>query len=108
MVPDSRASRGPPGLAGRPPVPVTVPKSMYGHLYGASAATELAAALLSFETGLVPPTHGLTALDSACDLDLVTRTRERPVRRAVISARAREGMSVALTVARDPIPVNSN
>ncbi|HET9959541.1 MAG TPA: beta-ketoacyl synthase N-terminal-like domain-containing protein, partial [Polyangiaceae bacterium] len=80
-------------------VPVTIPKTMYGHLYGASAVTELAIALLSFESGCLPPTTGTQALDPQCPVDLVLEPRSRPVRRALISSRAREGTAVVLGVA---------
>lgn len=79
-------------------VPVTIPKTCYGHLYGASAATELAVALLAFEEGRLPPTVGVPSVDSDCAVDLVTSSRAQPVRRALISSRAREGTAVAISV----------
>ncbi len=37
-----------------PDVPVAVPKSLFGHLYGASCTTEVACSLMAMETGELP------------------------------------------------------
>ena len=79
-------------------VPVTCPKSIYGHLYGASCASELACGLLAMETGLVPPTLGYAEPDPECPLHIVTRAQERAVSRVIVNARSREGVNVSLVV----------
>ncbi|MET7637240.1 beta-ketoacyl-[acyl-carrier-protein] synthase family protein [Streptomyces sp. NPDC005438] len=80
-------------------VAVTVPKAGHGHQYGASAATELAGALLSMRDGVIPPTPGATTVDPALDVDLVTDRRTTPVDLAVVNSRSREGTNVCAVVA---------
>lgn len=54
---------------GEPGPPVTSTKGVTGHLLGAAGPVELAAVLLSFEKGLIPPTAGFTTPDP--DLPMV-------------------------------------
>jgi 3-oxoacyl-(acyl-carrier-protein) synthase len=77
-------------------VPVTVPKSAYGHLYGASFATELACGLLALTTGLIPPTVGTRHMDSACGLNLLTHAERLTISAFLVLASSREGVSIAL------------
>ena len=79
-------------------VPVTVPKATYGHLYGASGASELACGLLAMKTGIVPPTLGYSEPDPACPLYIVTRPERRAVSTVLLNARSREGVNVSLVV----------
>jgi len=79
-------------------VPVTVPKSIYGHLYGASFGSEVACALLTLKTGVVPPTLNFTYPDPECPLNIVTRPEKRAVSRILVNARSREGANVSLVV----------
>ena len=46
-------------------------KSMTGHMLGAAGAVELIASALALESGVLPPTIGLTCPDPDCDLDYV-------------------------------------
>lgn len=60
-------------------VPITSTKAVHGHLVGASGALEGAITVIALQTGRVPPTAHLTALDPACDLDCVPiHGREAP------------------------------
>lgn len=77
-------------------IPVTVPKSMFGHLYGASAVTEAACGLLAGRTSTIPPTAGFVEPDPECPVPVVTRAQERPVRSFLVGSRSREGASAAL------------
>lgn len=52
-------------------IPVSSTKSMHGHLLGAAGALEFAIAVISLESGLLPPTMHLRVADPACDLDYV-------------------------------------
>jgi len=45
---------------------VSAVKSMTGHLLGAAGALGALAAVLSIETGVIPPTANLDNLDPAC------------------------------------------
>ncbi len=48
---------------------LTANKSMIGHTMGAAGSHESIAAIKSLETGIVPPTVGITTPDPDCDLD---------------------------------------
>jgi len=80
-------------------VPVTAPKSLYGHLYGASCITEVACSLLSMETSKLPTTQKITAPDPDCQLNFVTQPESRSVATALVNSRAREGVNASFVVA---------
>jgi 3-oxoacyl-(acyl-carrier-protein) synthase len=52
------------GAAAR--IPVSSTKSMHGHLLGGAGALEMAAALMPFNEGVIPPTANLEQPDPAC------------------------------------------
>ncbi len=52
-------------------VVISSTKSMTGHMLGAAGAVEAIASVLALNTGIVPPTVGLTEPDPECDLDYV-------------------------------------
>jgi len=67
-------------------IPVSSTKSMHGHLLGGAGALEMAAALMPFSEGLIPPTANLTDVDPACAVRHVPRVAERgEIPRAVMS-----------------------
>ncbi|NBW87294.1 MAG: beta-ketoacyl-[acyl-carrier-protein] synthase family protein [Planctomycetia bacterium] len=52
-------------------VPVTAPKSSFGHLGAGGGAVELVASLLGLGRGLVPPTLNYETPDTACPVNVV-------------------------------------
>jgi 3-oxoacyl-[acyl-carrier-protein] synthase II len=71
---------------GKTQVPVSSTKSMHGHLLGGAGALELAAALMPFSEGVLPPTAHLEQPDPACAVRHVARAAERgAIPRAVMS-----------------------
>jgi len=82
--------------------PVTAPRAAYGHLFGASFATELACGLLAMRCGVIPGTAGTTSIAPECEIPLVREPAPAEVRRVVVNARSREGTNVALVAARWP------
>ena len=52
-------------------VPVTAPKSVFGHLGAGGGVVELAASVLGLERGLVPPTINYESPDPACPVSVV-------------------------------------
>jgi 3-oxoacyl-[acyl-carrier-protein] synthase II len=67
-------------------VRVSSTKSLHGHLLGGAGALEMAAALLTLEHGIVPPTAFLAQPDPGCKLRHVALNSERIDRpRAVMS-----------------------
>ncbi|MGI8609893.1 MAG: beta-ketoacyl-ACP synthase II [Candidatus Dormibacteria bacterium] len=63
--------------------PVSSTKSMTGHLLGAAGALEAVVCVKAIETGQVPPTINLEAVDADCQLDHVLQTRRVPVAHAL-------------------------
>jgi len=52
-------------------VPVTAPKSFFGHLGAGGGVVELAASVLGLERGLVPPTLNYLTADPECPVNVV-------------------------------------
>lgn len=78
---------------------VTIPKSMYGHLYGAATATDVACGILSMESDILPPTLGIE--DPAYSLHINTQKDDKTkVNHILINSRAREGINVSLILSR--------
>ncbi|MFC5723793.1 ketosynthase chain-length factor [Streptomyces gamaensis] len=88
-------------------VPVTVPKTLTGRLYGGGAALDVATALLALRDGTVPHTAGVRRPAPGYDIDLVTgEPRWLPLRTAVVLARGHGGFTSALVLRghQDPEP----
>jgi minimal PKS chain-length factor (CLF/KS beta) len=78
-------------------VPVTAPKTGIGRGYCAAPVLDAAAAVLSMEHGLIPPTPNVFAI--CHDLDLVTsRARAAEVRTALVLSRGLMGSNSALVL----------
>ena len=83
-------------------VPVTAIKSYFGNLGAASKAVELVASLGTLESGWIPPTRNLDAIDPACPIDLVHGQPRAAARRsALLVSQAIQGQSVAMVFAKD-------
>ncbi|MFF2625156.1 ketosynthase chain-length factor [Kitasatospora griseola] len=79
-------------------VPVTVPKSMTGRLFG-GAALDIATALLAIRDGLIPPTAPVDAPAAEHRIDLVTGApRPARLRTALVLARGYGGFNSALVL----------
>ncbi|WP_405960694.1 ketosynthase chain-length factor [Streptomyces sp. NBC_00024] len=78
-------------------VPVTAPKTAIGRGNGAAAVLDVAAAVLSMEHGVIPPTPNV--FDVCHDLDLVTtRARAAESRTALVLSRGLMGSNSALVL----------
>jgi 3-oxoacyl-[acyl-carrier-protein] synthase II len=82
-----------------PDVPITVPKSLFGHLYGASCSTEVACSLLAMETGKIPVMQSVNP-DPDCKLNFVTQAQSASVSRTLVNSRAREGVNAAFVISK--------
>lgn len=58
-------------------IPISATKSMIGQAYSAGGLLSVAAALMSLETGIMPPTINLDHPAEDCDLDFVANTARR-------------------------------
>ena len=83
-------------------VPVTAPKSFFGNLGAGGGAVEMAATLLAFEHGLVPPTLNYERPDPDCPVNVVCGHPLQSARRtAVVLNHSRQGQSIAVVLAAD-------
>ncbi len=82
-----------------PDIPITVPKSLFGHLYGASCATEVACSLMAMSTGQLPVMRKLNP-DQGCQLNFVTQAQSRQVSRTLVNSRAREGVNASFVISK--------
>ncbi|HEX6345802.1 beta-ketoacyl synthase N-terminal-like domain-containing protein [Umezawaea sp.] len=79
-------------------VPVSAPKTATGRLYAGGSSLDVAAALLTIRTGLVPPSVNVRP-DGRYRLDLVVGApRALPVRTALVIARGYGGFNAAVVV----------
>jgi len=82
-------------------IPVSAPKSMYGHLLGASGAIDVITTLLAMQEGVIPPTINYQTEDPECALDCVpNEARAKEINRALIISRGRGGINAVLAIER--------
>lgn len=80
-------------------VPMTAPKSLYGHLYGASCVTEVACSVLSMQTGKLPVMQKIEQPDPDCNFNFVTHPANSVVNFALVNSRSREGVNASFVIA---------
>ncbi len=82
-------------------IPVSAPKSMYGHLLGASGAVDVITTLLAMRDGVLPPTINHSSDDPQCSLDCVpNQARDGQVNKALVISRGRGGINAVLVLER--------
>lgn len=84
-------------------LPVSVPRTMLGHSYGAAGALDAITALLALEHGLIPPTINCEELDPRYGLNLV-QEEARPLSASAVllGGRAIGGANVVLALRKVP------
>ena len=80
--------------------PVSALKSITGHMLAASAAIEVAYAVMSVKEGVVLPTINLIEKDPQCALNLFTETKKKAVRTAISNSFGFGGVNAVLIVRR--------
>ena len=83
-------------------VPVCVPKSAFGNLFGAATPLDVVIALLSLEQRVLPPSRNFAQPAPGCDLDIVAG-HPRQVERldtVLVNARGYGGTNVCLVLKR--------
>lgn len=82
-------------------LPVSVPRTMLGHSYGAAGTIDAITALLALRHGLIPPTINCEELNPEYGLNLVQREARPLTRQAVLlGGRAIGGANVILAIKR--------
>lgn len=80
-------------------IPISATKSMIGQAYAAGGLLSVVAALMSLNTGVIPPTINLNDAHSDCDLDFVPlKARLNDVDNALITALSFGGTHSAVIV----------
>ncbi|MFH1877027.1 MAG: beta-ketoacyl-[acyl-carrier-protein] synthase family protein [Candidatus Omnitrophota bacterium] len=80
-------------------IALSAPKSMYGNLLGAQTALDLITTVYSMNNNLVFPTINYQMHDPYCDLDYTPNSpRTKEIKKALLLARGRGGINVALAV----------
>ncbi len=79
-------------------VPVHTIKSTVGESYGASGAAQTASALLSINSGLIPPTINCEEKDPECDLNIVNEKLEKDISTVLINSFDLSGNNSCLVV----------
>ena len=80
-------------------IPISAPKSMIGHMLGATGAIEAIACVKSIETGVIHPTINLDTPDPECDLDYVpNKSREHNVKVAISNSMGIGGQNACLVL----------
>jgi 3-oxoacyl-(acyl-carrier-protein) synthase len=80
-------------------LPVSVPRTMYGHSFAAAGALDTITALLALQYGMIPPTINCERLIQHYGLDLVQNEARRLSRStALIGGRGLGGANVVLTI----------
>jgi 3-oxoacyl-[acyl-carrier-protein] synthase II len=80
-------------------VPVTAPKSYFGHLGAASGSLEMVLCILAFQHGLIPPTLNYEHPDPQCPINVV-HGRPLPLNHptALILSHSPQGQAVAVVL----------
>ncbi|QDS97294.1 beta-ketoacyl-[acyl-carrier-protein] synthase family protein [Adhaeretor mobilis] len=79
-------------------VPVTAPKSYFGHLGAGSGAVELAVSLLALRHGKIPPTLNHESPDPACPVNVVSEMQASNQNTVMALNHKSMGQAVALVV----------
>lgn len=82
-------------------IPISATKSMIGQAYAVGGLNSVAGALMSLNTGVIPPTINLNEPASGCDLDFVPHVaRTNDVRTALVTTLSFGGTHTAAIVSR--------
>lgn len=80
-------------------IPVSAPKTLLGHMYGAAGPADVAIALVCARENLVPPTLGLEEASAGCDLDYVAgSTRPGHIERLLVNSHGFGGVNASMAI----------
>jgi beta-ketoacyl-acyl-carrier-protein synthase II len=78
-------------------LPVSVPRTMFGHSYAAAGAIDAITALLALQYGMIPPTIN-SSPSPAYRLNLIRESRQAALASVLIGGRSMNGVNSALAV----------
>ncbi len=80
-------------------IPVSVPKSTFGNMLGASGALDVITTVLAMEHNTIPPTINYFEPDPDCDLDCCpNKAQAKEIKNALVISRGRGGINCALVL----------
>ena len=85
-------------------IPVTAPKSLFGHAMGAAAGLETVMLMKTFETGVIPPTINLETPDPEIAVNASNQPVEASIGTALKTSSGLGGLNVALVFQAWPSP----
>lgn len=81
-------------------LPVTLPKSLCGHLYGASTSTDVACGLLAINSGLLPECKNSYEVKQD-HFEIVNNiNKPKTINNVLVNSRSREGVNVSFVLSR--------
>lgn len=81
-------------------VPVCAVKSVIGESYGASGAMQTAAAMLTIDNGLIPPTINCEEKDPECDINIICKKLEKDISSVLVNSFDYSGNNSCLFIAK--------
>jgi len=83
-------------------IPVSVPKSIFGNMLGASGALDVITTVLAMEHSMIPPTINYLEPDPECDLDYCpNKAQAKEIKNALVISRGRGGINCALVLQKE-------
>ncbi|MDP4144215.1 MAG: beta-ketoacyl synthase N-terminal-like domain-containing protein [Bacillota bacterium] len=80
-------------------IPISVPKSMFGHLYGGASPVDLISTLMAMENNAIPPTINFVSSADGCDLDYTPNVSSKcNIENALINSRSYDGINASIIV----------
>jgi 3-oxoacyl-[acyl-carrier-protein] synthase II len=90
-------------IFGKRQVPVSALKSMTGHMLSASGAFEAACTAMSLCEGIIPPSINTRDIAPDCEIYLIKKPIQRPIKAAISNSFGFGGVNAVLTIRRfDP------
>lgn len=88
-------------FSNNPSVAIVCSKSSYGHIYGASTATDIATGILASENKTLPPTINFESQDKGRYLNISSHAHKKEINKILFNSRAREGSNVSMVVSTE-------
>jgi 3-oxoacyl-[acyl-carrier-protein] synthase II len=80
-------------------LPLSIPKSNYGHLYGASFSTEIACGLLSIQNKQMPPFFRLSGILNN-NIDPIIGAENKETKNFLVNSIARDGVNISMVITK--------
>lgn len=79
-------------------IPVSCPKSGFGHLYGASTAADIACGLLAAQNQMIPPTPNFNECDQNMMIHVTQTASRASFNHFMVESRSRDGNNICMLI----------